>query len=252
MRSAANRRAAKCPWLPAGADPEADIRLLCLPHAGAGAAVYRAWGSGLPSHIAVCPVQPPGREKRRGEPPLVTVEAVVSPLAREIVSEVRPPYALFGHSTGALCAFELVRELRRLGARQPVHLFVSGRRAPQIPMERTNLSGMSVGELADVLRGLGGTPQEILQNRELLVLMQPLLAADFSVNEAYSYRPEPPVEIPITVFAATEDVGADVEQLAPWEEQTCAEFRMHTLAGGHFAVFDRAPEVHRLISAALE
>jgi medium-chain acyl-[acyl-carrier-protein] hydrolase len=244
-------RMTKSLWLPFGVSPDADVRLLLLPHAGAGATVYRAWAAGLPPYVGLCPVQPPGREKRRSEPPLRTVQGVVAQLAPEVLAMVRPPYALFGHSTGALCAFELTRAIRAMGGAGPVHLFVSGRRAPQLPMQRTELDGLSVDELTIVLRRLGGTPEEILANRDVLRMIQPVLTADFSINEDYTYQPERPLSVPITSFAATHDAGANLAQLAAWEEQTTAEFRLLTITGGHFAIFDRAPEVRDRIAEAL-
>ncbi|HEX5402929.1 MAG TPA: thioesterase domain-containing protein [Pseudonocardiaceae bacterium] len=239
-------------WLPFGTNPAASIRLLCLPHAGAGATVYRAWGSSLPAWINVCPVQPPGREKRQREAPLTSVEQLVARLAPEVLASVRPPYALFGHSTGALCSFELIRELRRLGGPLPVHLFVAGRPAPQLPMQRTRLSGLAADELATALRRLGGTPEEVLADHDVLRRIQPLLVADFSVNEAYSHRTESPLDVPITAFTATNDAGADPPKVAAWAEQTSAGFQLRTLVGGHFAVFDRASEVLDCIAATLE
>lgn len=244
-------RLGKSPWLPFGTAPEADIRLLCLPHAGAGATVYRAWGAGFPAHIGVCPVQPPGREKRRREQPLTAATELAGLLAPEVLAGIRTPYAVFGHSTGALSAFELVRELRRLGGPPPVHLFVAGRRAPQLPMDRTQLSGLPVTELAAMLRRLGGTPEEVLRDESLLRALQPLLTADFMMNEGYRYRPEPPLAVPVTVFAATRDTRTDLGQAAAWQQQTSAGFQLRQLDGGHFAVFDRAPEVRDEIVSTL-
>jgi medium-chain acyl-[acyl-carrier-protein] hydrolase len=229
----------RSPWLPFGAKPTAGIRLLCLPHAGAGASFYRAWGTGLPGFVGVCPVQPPGRERRHQEQPLTSAAAISARLAPEVLAAVTVPYAIFGHSTGALCAFELAREIRRENGPDPAHLFVAGRQAPQLPMERTVIDGMSVAELAAELRRLGGTPEELLDDPDLLGRFQPLLAADFAVNEAYAYRPEPPLDIPITAFAATQDPLAGLTQMLAWDEHTTAEFRLHALNGGHFAVFDR-------------
>ena len=137
-----------------------------------------------------------------------SVQVIVELLAPTILSSVSPPFAILGHSTGALCAFELARELRRLGGEQPVHLFVAGRRAPQLAMDRTELDGLSVPRLADLMRRMGGTPEEILENDDLLGALQPTLAADFAVNEQYVYYSEPPLEVPITVFVATHDEGA--------------------------------------------
>lgn len=241
----------KNPWLPFGSGRDADLRLLCLPHAGAGASSYRAWGEGMSSRIAVCPVQPPGRETRRREQPETQVGPLVADLAASLAQESLTPYAIFGHSTGALSAFELCRQLRRMDAPPPVHLFVAGRRAPQIPMDQTRLRGLSVPELADVLRRLGGTPEQVLSDPGLLRMLHPLLIADFAVNETYHYVHEPPLDCPITVFAADEDPRAGLDQAAAWEHQTTGAFTWHTLRGGHFAVFQQAERVHGWIAEAL-
>lgn len=242
----------KTPWLPFGAGEGSDLRLLCLPHSGAGASAYRAWGTGLPDWIGLAPVQPPGRETRRAETPLDEVGPLAAALAEDVAAAVDGPYAVFGHSTGAICAFELCRALRRAGAPMPVHLFVAGRRAPQIEERSTGLRDMTLDELADVLRHHGGTPDWVLSSREMLAMIHPLLIADFAVSEEYRYTAEAPLDIPVTAFAATEDPRAAVSQLAAWEAQTTREFTLHELAGDHFAVMERAPEVHALIAKALD
>ncbi|HEY7145807.1 MAG TPA: alpha/beta fold hydrolase [Streptosporangiaceae bacterium] len=238
-------------WLPFGSHPDASMRLLCLPHAGAGATVYRSWGAGLAPAMAVCPVQPPGREMRLDEPPFTSITPLVRELAQEIASSVKLPYAIFGHSTGAMCAFEVIGELRAIGAGPPARLFVAGRRAPQLPMEHTELASLDPPELASVLRRLGGTPEFMLEDHELLRQFQPLLAADFAVNEGYEYRPGTALDIPITAFAGTTDPGAGPGLMDPWREQTRAGFTLHALNGGHFAIFERADEVHARIIAEL-
>lgn len=238
-------------WLPFGSHPDAQMRLLCLPHAGAGASVYRAWGRKLPPYVTACPVQPPGRERRRDEPPFTSVHPLAEVLAREVITSVRSPYAILGHSTGALCAFEVIRELRALGGPMPEHLFVAGRPAPQVPVKIHDLAGLSLEEFARLLRDLGGTPEPILADEGLLKRMQPLLVADFSVNERYNYRQSQPLDIPITAFAGQGDAVAQPPQLAAWREQTTAEFTMRMLDGGHFAIFDHAAEVHSCIAGSL-
>jgi surfactin synthase thioesterase subunit len=165
---------------------------------------------------------------------------------------VRPPYALFGHSAGALCAFEVSREIRRLDGPMPVHLFVAGRRAPSIPPVRTELAGLSANELAGVLRRLGGTPEDVLANPLMLELLQPLLVADFQVNEVYSYRAEPRLPIPITAFASTRDHFADPGQVSSWRQETSARYIQLVLEGSHFAIFENASVVLGRIAADLE
>lgn len=244
--------ATRSPWLPFGSSPDAPVRILCLPHAGAGASVYRAWGAGLPGSVGVCPVQPPGRERRYKEQPLSNAAAIADRLAPEVMAEVAAPYVVFGHSTGALCAFELAREIRRLNGLMPAHLFVAGRPAPHLPMQRTAVSGLPVTELAVVLRRIGGTPEELLNDPDLLARFQPLLAADFAVNETYAYSPQPPLDIPITALAATQDPLAGLAQMLAWEEHTTAEFQLHALNGGHFAVFDREQGALDRINSVLD
>lgn len=238
-------------WLPFGVSPEAPFRLICLPHAGADASVYRAWAASFPAGTAACPVQLPGRGRRRTEPLLRSARRVAQQLAPEIISMVRVPYAIFGHSTGALCAFELTRELRRLGGSPPSHLFVAGRRAPQLPMTRTELSHLPVTELAAVLRQLGGTPEDVLMDPSILTLIQPLLAADFAINEAYGYYPEPRLDMPITAFAGSRDPGARPEDMARWRDETSAGWSMEVLDGGHFAIFGHATVVQQRIARDL-
>jgi medium-chain acyl-[acyl-carrier-protein] hydrolase len=255
MASAAGTSASqtlpRSPWFPFGTGDDASVRLVCLPHAGASASAYRAWGRGLPSSLSACPVQPPGREKRRSELPMTSTEEIVRQLAPEIITMVRPPYAIFGHSTGALCAFEVSREIRRLNGPLPVHLFVAGRRAPSIPMVRTELAGLAADELAAVLRRLGGTPEDVLGNPALLRLLQPLLVADFQVNEVYNYRAEPRLPIPITAFASTRDHFASPDEVAGWQDETGARYTQLVLEGSHFAIFDHAVEVLRQIAIDL-
>ncbi|MFI6207968.1 thioesterase II family protein [Streptomyces sp. NPDC051041] len=239
------------PWLPFGAAEQADVRLLCLPHSGAGASAYRAWGDGLPDWIGLCPVQPPGRETRRQETPLSEVGPLVSALAEDVAAVVEGPYAVMGHSTGAISAFELCRQLRRIGAPDPAHLFVAGRRAPQVAERSSGLADLTTEQLADVLRQHGGTPDWVLNDPGMLRMLHPLLCADFAVSEAYRYTPEPPLSIPITAFAATDDPRATVAHLAAWHEQTTEQFTLHWLQGDHFAIFTHAARVHGVIAEAL-
>ncbi len=132
-----------------------------------------------------------------------------------------------------------------------MHLFVAGRRAPQLPIRRSDLARLSPAELAALLRKLGGTPPDLLADTDLLVAMQPLLVADFEVNENYEFAAQDPLSVPITAFAGTRDTGADVTMMTAWREQTTAEFAICALAGGHFAIIDHAEAVHAAIAAAL-
>jgi surfactin synthase thioesterase subunit len=260
-------------WLPframAGAEP-ASLALYCLAHAGGGASAYRTWLGKLPG-VAVLPVQPPGRETRLREPPHLRMAPLVTELADVVTREwrlvpqhqsplttrpspltTRRPYAVYGHSLGALVAFELLREIRRRGQPGPVHLFVSGCVAPHCPFDDgPPVRNMPRPELVATLRRLGGTPEWLLSDPSVLDMIEPAVRADFSVKETHRYLPEPPLDVPITALPSTDDPRASQELVARWREQTTGEFDLHTFAGGHFAVFEQATLTHSYLFEAL-
>jgi surfactin synthase thioesterase subunit len=252
-------------WLPfrhmagAGAGAEsARLGLYCLAHAGGGASAYRTWLGKLPG-VAVLPVQPPGREARLREPPHRRMAPLVAELADAVLADAVPagsshgrPYAVYGHSLGAMVAFELLREIRRRGQPGPVHLFVSGCVAPHTTFDDgPPVRDMTRPELVATLRRLGGTPEWLLSDPSVLDMIEPAVRADFSVKETYTYLSEPPLDVPITVLPSTGDPRASQELMARWREQTTGEFDLHTFTGGHFAVFEQSALTHSYLFAAL-
>jgi medium-chain acyl-[acyl-carrier-protein] hydrolase len=233
--------------------PRADarLRLFCLPFAGGTDATYRAWPDGLPPDIDVCGVCLPGRDARRREPPHARLSTLVPALAEALAGELARPFALFGHSMGACVAFGLARELRRRGARQPALLIVSGRRAPQLP-ERDPWHALPTDRLVERLRRLGGTPDAVLREPELMEMFLPVIRADLAVAEAEPHRPEPPLECPLVALGGESDERCRPEELAAWGEQTSSSFTAKLLPGGHFFVTSAASQVLALVSAALD
>ncbi|MET8007488.1 thioesterase II family protein [Nonomuraea glycinis] len=246
-------------WLPfrtlTGAEPGA-LPLYCLPHAGGAASAFRQWQRKLPG-VAVQPVQLPGRESRHRQPPYRLMEPLVSDLADAVLADVALSaaghrYALYGHSLGGLVAFELVREVRRRGGPEPVHLFVSGSDAPHITYEDgPPVSGMTRGEVVGLLRKLGGTPEWLLADQGALEMILPAVQADFTVKETYRYTPEPPLAVPISVLPSGSDPRVAPEKVAAWREQTAREFALHPFDGGHFAVFEQADRTRAIVAEAL-
>ena len=110
--------------------PDAEMRLFCFPYAGGGASTFFPWPKYLPPKIEVWPLQLPGRETRIKEASLTNLEAIIEALIPAMTAHLNKPYALFGHSMGALIVFELARELRRRNLQQPLKIFVAGKRGP--------------------------------------------------------------------------------------------------------------------------
>lgn len=217
-------------------NPRARLRMFCFPYAGGGASVYRGWGASLPGEVEVCPVQIPGRESRLREPPFTRLEPMVQALVEGLQPYMDLPFLFFGHSMGAAIGFELARELRRRGATLPLHLFVSGRRAPHLAAREEPIHQLPEPEFIEKLRELNGTPEEVLQHQELMQLLIPLLRADFGVNEEYAFTPEEPLAVGISAFGGLGDVDVTREDVMAWQEHTRGRFRARMLPGDHFFI----------------
>lgn len=231
--------------------PGAVLRLLCIPHAGAGASVYRGWADALPPQVEVCPVQLPGRENRMMERPFDRVGPLVEALADAIQAEDDLPFAVFGHSNGALIGFELARHLRRAGVYGPVHLFASGRRAPDLPNPRPNVAHLPDAEFIADLRDLGGTPEEVLAHPELMRMLLPVMRADTALNEHYAFAEEPPLEAGITAYGGLRDPKATRDDVQAWRRHTAGRFAARFFPGDHFFVTGDRDLVLRTLSADL-
>jgi medium-chain acyl-[acyl-carrier-protein] hydrolase len=230
-------------------NPGAALRLLCFPFAGAGASAFRTWPEGLPGDVEILAFDPPGHEGRAREKPLDRLAPLVSGLADAAAAQLRAPFAIYGHSLGALVGFAFACELRRRGLAGPVHLFVSGRRAPQIP-DPIHAHTLPDAELALWLRQLGGIPDAVFAEPELMAFFLPILRADLALN-CSELGIEPPLACPITALGGLDDPRATVEQLDAWRVQTCAAFDREMFVGGHFFLQSAKAELLRSLSRRL-
>jgi medium-chain acyl-[acyl-carrier-protein] hydrolase len=225
--------------------------LFCFPYAGGGASIYQTWAEHLPDAVEVCPVQLPGRGARTKEKPLTDMVLLIEALAAALIPLLDKPYAFFGHSMGAVISFELARYLRSHQSPLPVHLFISGRVAPQITGTERTMSDLPEEEFIEELIRLNGTPREVLDNPELMSLMLPLLRADFLLCESYAYKVEPPLDCPITVFGGLQDVETGPEKLEGWSEQTTRGFVRRLLPGDHFFLHSQRADLLRALAQEL-
>jgi surfactin synthase thioesterase subunit len=202
-----------------------------------GASVFRTWPADLPPEIEVCAVEYPGRGSRLREVPCRRLTDLAERASAAIAAQAELPFAIFGHSLGALVAFDVVRQLRRRGAPLPLHLFVSGRRPPQVPDPGPLLFALPEAEFVEgVRRRYDGIPDVVLQEPELLRLLLPAMRADFEALETYAYAPELPLDIPVSVFGGEEDPCVPVADLAGWKDQTSGACTVLTYPGSHFFI----------------
>jgi len=212
------------------------MRLFCFPYAGGLAQIFHSWPESLATKVEICAVQLPGRGSRLREAPFNRLTLLVQALAEVLSPQMDRPIAFFGHSMGAIIGFELARLLRANDHRQPLHLFVSGRRAPHLPEIEPPAHMLPDADFLAHLSKLNGTPSQILQHPELMELMLPTLRADFALIETYEYKPEPAFDFPITAFGGLRDTYASRADLELWREHTHAEFSLHMFPGDHFFI----------------
>lgn len=212
------------------------LTLFCLPYAGASAAVYQPWRRRAPSWLAVEPVELPGHGCRLDETLLDEFGALVEQLADELAPRLPANYALFGHSLGALVAYELAQTFVARGLPAPAALFVSGASAPSRRDDGRYRGLVGEERLKEELRRLGGTPDEVLDDAELMALMLPVLAADFRLCASFVRRERAPLACPLHVFGGARDATVPLLALAAWQRETCGEFSCETFDGGHFFI----------------
>ncbi len=244
------------PWLLRRPGPRRALRLYCFSYAGGSPASYLAWQAGLAPDIEVCAVQLPGRGARFNEPSCTSLAQLVDTLAEVIgeAAEATPgqPFALFGHSLGALIAFEVARALAGRGGAQPCHLFLSGCAAPRYRPWRPAIHRFDDAALVRELVTYNGTPPEILADAELMALLLPAIRADFALVHDYQYRPARPLCQPLTVLAGNADRIGSSTEVSGWSEETSGPCRVQWFAGDHFFLHTCAPDVLDCINAALE
>jgi len=196
-------------------------------------------------------IELPGRGRRSGEALCRDLET----LADDCFAQLRPaigrgPYALFGHSMGALLAYLCALRIRQAGLPSPEALFLSGQAAPELA-GKTQRYRLPHDEFIQMLQTLGGCPPELLREEELIAYLEPILRADFEAVETWRPgRQESALPIPIILFRGSEEDLA-LEATLAWSRHTAAGFELHHLEGGHFFIQDHGQAIVSIISNTL-
>ena len=232
-------------------EPGARLRLFCLPHAGGDTWMFADWHQALAPEIEVCPIRLPGRGSRMSDPPFEEVGALVHAIASGLAGLLDGPFAIFGHSMGALIGFELARLLERERRRVPAMLCVAACRAPHHPREMPTFSHLPPYLLLDALHRRYGLYGDMAGNDELLRLMLPTLRADLKICESYAPDADGRVACPIAAYAGIDDSTIDGPALEAWRDDTSDAFRGQVLSGGHFFPIEAKAELLATLKADL-
>lgn len=232
--------------------PFAHTNLFCFHHAGGSASFFTDWQKYLPALVQLIAVQLPGRENRYSETFLSDIDLVVDEIMENKEVFTEKPCIFFGHSFGALIAFELSRRLQTHKAVQPKCLIVSGHCAPKFLTEREKLYALPDDKfLEKINEKYGGLSHEVLNCPELLSLILPILRADIYASENYSYSKAEALDCPIFVFNGAKDISINRDKLFAWKEETTDGMKLYDFPGDHFFINTSKEEVIARINKIL-
>lgn len=224
--------------------------LVCFPHAGGAASYFFTMSAQLSPTVRVLALQYPGRQDRRKEPFADSIPKLADGIFDALSPRVEGTFALFGHSMGAILAFEVARRLERRAGVSPALLFASGRRAPSTVREE-NVHLRDDDAIVAEMKRLSGTDAGVFDDEELIRLVLPTMRADYRAIETYQGQADAVVGCPITVIVGDADPKTTVDEAAAWESHTSTGFDIRVFPGGHFQLADRWPEIASIVSAAL-
>lgn len=226
------------------------INLFCIPFAGGSKSAYHNYIDKARDILAVIPLELPGRGSRYREPLLTDVHAMVEDLLQQIRPALQQPYALYGHSMGALLCYLLSVRIIREEINSPLHLFLTGKGAPSIRTDGPVLHLLPRDHLVNELRKMGGTPDIVLNDSKLLDIFLPVIRADFEALENFRYKEPANLNVPITVVTGSEET-ISAERIEAWRLETCGRVDTIVLPGNHFFIFEHTSEIIRLITQTL-
>lgn len=227
------------------------LRLFCFPYGGAGGGAFRGWKDLVPADVEPWAVNLPGREARYGEPMPATLRDLARQAAQELAPRLDRPFAFFGHSMGALLAFEVARRLAEAGLPAPRKLIASGYGAPQLPLRSAPIHHLPDDAMLAELARAGGVSADLLAAPEILEVILPTLRQDIALCERYAYAPAPPLRCDLAAFGGEADPDVSPEELRGWASQATGRFTCHVFPGGHFFLHEQRERFAQALSGEL-
>jgi medium-chain acyl-[acyl-carrier-protein] hydrolase len=227
-----------------------SINLICLPFAGGSKYSYNLYTKYKPPFIDLTALDYPGHGARLQERLLTDIQSIADDVYEQIKHKLHTPYAIYGHSMGALVAYLTVRKILEEQQPLPAHLFLTGCGSPSSNGKRRGRHLLSSDSFIEELKSMGGIPDEILYDSDSMRFFEPKLRADFQAVDTYHYAAQPAFELPVTVITGLQEI-ITIEEALQWQEITNQPLSFKQLPGGHFFIFNCANEVMGIIEQSL-
>lgn len=226
--------------------------LFCLPYAGGSETIYYSWKFYLKPEIELFPIELRGRGKRFSQPFYENIDEAIRDIYNLISDMIdKNEYAIYGHSMGSLLAYELYYKIKEFNKKEPKHIFFSGYKSPSIPRKEKVIHLLPNDEFVKEVIGLGGTPLELAENKELLELFTPILRNDFKILENYLYKEKKDkIQCDISIFNGKED-DITLEELLAWKNHGSKGFKIYNFEGNHFFINTNVEKITKIINTTL-
>lgn len=228
------------------------MKLFCLPYAGGSETIYYRWRTNIDESIQIVPIELKGRGKRYNEKEYDSILEAIDDIYNSIEEEIEnDEYAIYGHSMGSLLAYELYYKICEMKKRKPKHIFFSGYGAPNTVVKGEEIHGLPDNEFMEKIMEMGGSPRELMENKELFQLFLPILKNDMRILEKYLFKPkEAKMECDISILTGNEE-KLKPNQIIEWRKHTEGKCKMYTLSGNHFFINTNMKNITNLINQTL-
>ena len=214
-------------------NPKSEVQLICFPFAGSGASLFYPWVSSLSSKFEIWAFQAPGHEELMDQELISDLGQMKKYIHQKVLPILKPPFILFGHSLGAVLAYELSKELQTKNL-IPATLIVSGRQPPHLKSKKASISHLKNEDFINEVFQFNGIPRELLNSNEFLEMAIPILRADFQLAENYQIQIEEKIKCPIKVIGTTLDQWIDLHEISQWSNATENSCEISIFEGDHF------------------